>query len=387
MNIVKRIIYGLSVALLSSLAFVGILATTASIDFTDREKVKSWPIEAGTYEAFTDGILNVVEQESNGQIESLKTVVERSALNQEAIFAATDSVFTPEYWQGKYEPVIDSVYDWLDGTTSDLNFSVSFSDKSQEAATALEQSLATQLNLIPACSFEEIPQSFDALGAVCLPPGISPAMAASQFKEELLSEDSFVNSIKLTDEDFNLSDNILQNAPGYYTHLKNVPFYFLLTVVFLCGIILLSAKQPIRGLRRIGHSLSSAGLLSWIGFFITGKVFQGGISIEGEGSVQQLAREVVLPLSKTVVDSVANTGMWVSIVVLIVGILTWLAAFYWHKIHHHHEAEQIAKRSMASQQKKLPAPVNPDPIPPAEPETPAISVEEQVIQDEEELIK
>jgi len=369
MPAIKKMLHVISLSLLGFTLAVGLIAAAFSLMVTNREVIKSWPADAGIYPKISDQLLSLVQRgdEEGGQgEESLEESLDNSALNQDGLNSAIKTVYTPVYWQSKYEQFINAFYDWLDGTQPQLEFEIAFNDKTDQLARALESELAEQLARYPACPASLSPDDFDPLKANCLPTGLSAEQAASRFTRELTGSDSFLADAVITPDDINLDQEFEDTAPSAFAGLGSLPWILSAVVLIFALISVVTDKSWLHGLRKVGQTLFSVGLVSWIGFFL-GNRLAASFDLrppEGESNVDPDAfNDIAQPLARAVLDDFTRIGMWAALFVVILGVLVWLAAFIWHKTHHHNEAEAIAKKAMAgspsAKQPKLPPPIKP----------------------------
>lgn len=364
MHIAKTIFHILFSVMLSSLAFASILVIIASLTLTNRDTVKTWPVRSGFYDNIVDVGLGQITQEKNGQEVSLDTVIEESALDQQVIFNTISNQFSPEYIESKVDIIFDSVYDWLEGKTNQLKYDISLADKSDELVSALSQEVEKQLVSLPVCNPGQVTPSFDVLGATCLPPGVTPAIGASLLETELTGRDSVLNELRFSDKDIiadRPEDTIdqdgntnkilrsdIEHLPSYYSYLKNMPLILVSILALLVVLVTVTGQSMLKGLRRAGQTVFSAGLVAWVGFFLTNR-FSDSLTLDNFGNAKEaeIANKIIAPLFSTIIKDLSLTGIWVALVMVIAGILIWLTSFIWHKVHHHHEAEEIAKKAAA----------------------------------------
>lgn len=351
MSVLKAIAHFLSAFLLILVVSAGVSVLALSLNLTNRNVVSSWPVEAGTYNHLTESIFELMRQGDNGQ--DLEADLQNSLLKADGLAEAAASVLTPQYWQAKFESILNPTYDWLEGTVSTPSFVLSFADAKEPLSSALEEEVTSQLNGAPTCAVAG--GDFDIMSATCLPPGVSPAEASQEFTSELFGTDSPLTDVLLTGQDLTEEAPEAPNAFGAATAW---PWQFIVILLILTLLMGFSGKTPLRGFRRAGQTLFASGLIMWAGFYIAQKLVQN-FSVPADETNAEVVNELVNPLVRTVTTSVATTGMWVSLAVVIAGILVWLGTFFWHKVHHGDEAKAIAEKAKAQKEADLPKPVAP----------------------------
>lgn len=352
MRIIKAMAHGLIVALLGIVVFAMIALLTVGLNVTNREVVKSWPSEAGVYNNVPARLLSLVKLE-NGH--TLEANIDAGLLDAQRLKTVLGGVFPAAYFEEKVEAIIDPMYDWLEGKADELVFEVSLSDKSQELATALDKEVRTQLADAPVCSSNQSPEDFDILRAKCLPRGVSADQAAQEVTKQLTGKKSPLAQAEFSSEKLELDAETEQRLPQEFDRLKTVMWVLPVVAGVLVVLAGLTGKNSLFGFRRVGQTLFSIGALSWIGFYVTKYMSDRFTSIKSDDEqAQVLFAEVVNPLLKSVVNSLTGTGMWVTLTVIVVGILIWLATFFWHKVHHEPDSSKSK-----SDNPTLPKPIKP----------------------------
>ncbi|HEX9595105.1 MAG TPA: hypothetical protein VF996_03175 [Candidatus Saccharimonadales bacterium] len=371
MEILRKVFHALVVGLLSFVVFTGIAASTFSLVLTNPNTIKSWPIDAGIYPKLTGQLLSATQKpeeiqgegEAGEAEEALQDALGDSPLDKDRLDRAVSSVFAAGYWQEKFETVIDAFYGWLDGSQPELEFEIAFNDRNAELADALEAELAQQLAEYPRCPAGTNFENFDPLSASCLPQGVSPAKAAKEFSDDIRQKD-FLKGAVISSDEIDFDEEFKQSAPSAFAAVSNFPLILALIAGLLVVLAVFSAKSRLRGLRKTGQLLFGIGLVSWLGFFIGNRIGAEFELVKDPGNAnEEVFAELGQPLIKTAFEDLTSVGLWVALVVVLVGTLLWLGAFIWHKAHHSSEAEQIAKRAAEQKSKpdpKLPKPVKPD---------------------------
>ena len=356
MRIIKAIFHGLSVAGLTLIATLTILVLTLTFNLTNREVVKSWPVESGLYGQVPNLALSLIEQE-NGQ--SFDEAIDKGLLDATELKTVLGQVFPAQYWQSKVNGVLDPTYDWLEGKSPALAFKLSLADKSDELIEALGDEIRTQLADAPVCTSNQTNRDFDVLTAKCLPRGVSPKLAAASFTDQLTKGgDSPLKEAEFDSDELKLPSGLREQGPEDYARVKALSWILPALMVLFVLLVGISGKSLLHGFRRSGQTLFSVGIFSWLGFYLSQR-FLIPIRIPTEDARQEAVfDQAINPFVNTVVDTIATTGLWVSLTVVIAGILIWLATFIWHKIHHEPEAHIISETSSKADP-TLPKPVAP----------------------------
>lgn len=357
MRIIKAIFHGAFIGLLGLLTVLSITIIVIIMNLTNRDIVKSWPAESGLYNNVTNQLLALLKQQGeDGQ--SFEQALGEGLLDEERIKVVLGEVLPPEYWKTTVENVLDPTFDWLEGKAPELQFSVPLSAKANELADAMGKEIETQLANAPKCPSGQNQEDFDVLTAKCLPAGVSPASAAATFSNQLKGPDSPLDEIELSSDKLELPERLRDEGPNDFARLKMLPWILGGILVFLILVAGFTGKNVLYGFRRVGQVLFSTGALSWLSFYLI-KRFGNSFKLNTDNPDElNIFNNVVNPLVKTIINSVTTTGLWVSLVVVIIGVLIWLATFIWHKVHH----EPAAKTSSGpgtDKEATLPKPVAP----------------------------
>lgn len=356
MRIIKAIFHGLSVAGLTLVATLTILVLTLTLNLTNRDVVKSWPVESGLYGQVPNVALSLIEQE-NG--ESFDEAIDKGLLDSTRLKNLLSQVFPAQYWQSKVDGVLDPTYDWLEGKAPALAFKISLADKSDELVEALGDEIRTQLKDAPVCSASQSNKDFDVLTAKCLPRGVSPKSAAASFTDQLTKDGkSPLKEAEFDSDELKLPSGLRERGPEDFARVKALSWILPSLLVLFVLLVGISGKSLLHGFRRAGQTLFSVGIFSWLGFYLAQR-FLIPIRIPTEDARQEAVfDQAINPFVNTVVDTISTNGLWVSLTVVIAGILIWLATFIWHKVHHEPEVKHATERSF-KEEPTLPKPVEP----------------------------
>lgn len=357
--------HALTVGLLGLSLALGISAVTIALIVTNRDTIKSWPLEGGIYPKITGQILDSTTRDNaqgpgRQEANKLDRALVDSPLDRDRLEDALDAVFTPSYWQIKFESLIDSFYDWLDGSLGELEFNIVFNDRNDELAAAMETELAKQLADYPVCSSSVSLNDFDPITASCLPRGLSASRAASQLAADIKDGD-FLADARLSSDEIEWNQDFIDNAPAVYAGIKTLPFTLGLVVLVLTALAIFTDKSRLRGIKKTGQLFFGIGLISWLGFFIGNRIgARFEFASNPDNASEQALAEVLQPLIRVAFDDFTTTGLWVSLTVVIAGTLLWLSAFIWHKVHHDEQAAAPAAPQAPKDSPKLPKPIKPD---------------------------
>jgi len=259
---------GLAVAICAYLLGVLLIfAATAAVFtfFTSKpSSIKTVLQNSGIYERLPNTILdNYIKKQS---------VIDRDSapLQQPEIRDSVNAAFSPQILQTNGEELVDGVYDWLNGKTSQPNFTLDFTASKQILASGVGAYAEKRANGLPVCTLAQLRQldaaKIQAFSADCLPPGVSASQARAQVENEIAADREFLpdpvlTSTSLKDENGKpVFSTATQEVPNRFQQLKSV-FWVLLGACALlaAGVIFLSTER-FKGLGRLGKVLVSAAV-------------------------------------------------------------------------------------------------------------------------------
>lgn len=264
MSILRKILVVFLAGLLP--LFLLLLALDINLNRTlgSSESIKKPLADSGIYSAVVPGVLE--------QIKISEDDSEGLSLNDPNVKAIAERTFTPQFLQENTEKVLDSMYRWLDGKTSIPDFKIDISSLKDTFVAEAVKAAQERAAKLPACPAGLSGASdFDPFGANCLPRGVTPTLAGTQIKDNLNSSDSFLkdavvtaDTIKFGNSNQSVFADQLKDVPNYFQNAKRLPLYLaILITLIILGITFLSISRT-HGLRRVGISLLSVGIVLFI---------------------------------------------------------------------------------------------------------------------------
>lgn len=235
---------------------IGCLALVISyalLDMTllNESVAKRWLANSGAYESLRGQLLDSAKQQSSGIVSA--------PLTGDDVAAALDAAITEQVVQRKAESVVDIVYDWLHGGRRTIEFSVSFTERTDAFYDTLEQRLADALGRLPTCTNLQELANVEAGQLTCLPPQVSAGQLAEKSIDPLRSN-GYAFATPITEKAFNFPQEQavqLANLPTYVRYLQLLAIAAL--VSFLVASAYLLIKRRSSGLIIIGTSSLLAG--------------------------------------------------------------------------------------------------------------------------------
>lgn len=270
----KNFVGALGVALLPVMLFsFGILFSAYQI-LGSPTPVKQALDESGIYEAAIGSAL----KRSSAEVGASAT--SSLPLQDPGVQQAIEKAIPPDYLQSKSEGALDSVYRWLQGDTSSLQFSINVEDAKGKLADELAAYTQQRTTTLPVCeNDQDLTAVTNPLNATCVPAQFDPAAAGQTVKNEILSNQDFLPNSELAANDITNDqgqplDQQLKVVPAVYEQVVlGTIITGALGVLCIAAILLLSGDLR-SGLKRLGWSALPVGiitvLLAWgAGFALT----------------------------------------------------------------------------------------------------------------------
>src|SRR6266496_1990148 len=167
MNFLRALAASL-LSLICSIA-VGFFVILATLQTTvlDRNETKAWLRDSGVYQT---ALTNVIDNNP-----TITQQLEDNPIPQDTLKAALNQTFPSNYVQAGTEKIIDSTYDWLDGSTPEITFEINTTDKKEAFVTSLAALLEPQTATLPRCASLA---AFDPGNPPCIPPGYTAKQLA-----------------------------------------------------------------------------------------------------------------------------------------------------------------------------------------------------------------
>ncbi len=344
MHMFKVISFWFTFLLLNTALVLALVITPVSMHLTNRQSLKNWVSDP----ELLDGVLEVVPtllseafegEEEAGLVQISEDII---GVDMQQLVKAAEDVLTPAYLTEKIFPVIDGVYDWLEGATDSPEFNIVLSDRLTALADAVSGPLKSELAKLPACpSNLQYSPDFNPIEALCVPPGTDVSFIVDEFTRQLTASPEIAD-ISFSSDDMEFDEELLTTAPTVYSGISNLPYIFGAMVLLLSAAFVLLAKSFKKGLNKLSWIFIVNGTFTGLSFWILGNtdIF---IKINTSDGVNDLVEENILkPLLTAVLGDIARTGLLISLFAVAVGVVILLANYTHHKITH--EQKESSKK-------------------------------------------
>jgi hypothetical protein len=315
MKILSILGRGVLLSLASLTIGVWILTMAFQLSLFNRSAVLGWLDHSGAYDHAVDAIVKL--QDSGTEQQSLET----SALSQ-----AIDNTLTPAFVKQSTETAVNSIFDWLEGKSDTLAFSIPLSEKRDELQRQLTETLAPQFKNLPTCQ-----SNFSGISledAECLPSSNTADQAASTAAQQYVESSDFLSK-PLTEDA--LGQGVFaatSRLPEAFQSLSTLSWTLpIATIVFGAAYIVLS-EQKLRGGRKLaGNILLSAGITTALGLVLWLGSGSSAFNKVADGQEAALINDIVRPILAQVFTGV---GFWLTIFagsVSLLCIAAWILLF------------------------------------------------------------
>lgn len=358
----------LTLALLLYAPLLLILPTVISLNATLNKPtfIKEKVAEAKLYPALSTYILEQINKSTEASASPL-------------IGQTATEVFTPTALQEVFEPVVDSIYTWLDNPQEKFDISINTKSLQDSFKAKLDQNLGTQLATLPPCSRSLQPTSTDPYQLNCIPAGVSiesirtEAQAQINQNRDLAEQETIsltepeqptpvesqspdaapVETKKTEAPQLNI-DQFKMLAKIYRITKASTPWIIGLLVITTAVILALSSSW-IQGVKRTGIFLAVNGGLLLISSVGTSFLFRTLLPVPAtDESIGAAGREIADLLTRHMLATTRNFA----IAYLVIGIIAIISAIVLKKksapskaeeaIPQEHTADELGEKSSSS---------------------------------------
>lgn len=360
----------LTLALLLYAPLLLILPTVISLNATLNKPtfIKEKVAEAKLYPALSTYILEQINKSTEASASPL-------------IGQTASEVFTPTALQEVFEPVVDSIYTWLDNPQEKFDISINTKSLQDSFKAKLDQNLGTQLATLPPCSRSLQPTSTDPYQLNCIPAGVSIESIRTEAQAQInqnrdlaeqetisLTEDSTaapapeapqspdaapVVSEQTKAPQLNV-DQFKMLAKLYRITKASTPWIIGLLVITTAAILALSSSW-IQGVKRTGIFLAVNGGLLLISSVGTSFLFRTLLPVPAtDESIGAAGREIADLLTRHMLATTRNFA----IAYLVIGIIAIISAIVLKKksapskaeeaIPQEHTEDELGEKSSSS---------------------------------------
>jgi hypothetical protein len=292
--------------------------------------IKGALAESGFYDS---ALASVVEQttDAEGGGDS------QTSSGQAAVQKAIKDAIPASYIQDQTSGVLDGVYAWMQGKSTDLQFAIDLTPVKTDLVNSLTEQARARAQTLPACGPNDtVTADSDPFSATCLPAGTNPDQVAEKTRQTVLESEMFKDA-SITPQsmqkkgDRPLSEQLAPVKDGYQSLRKALYISGLLVVVFIGGTILLSLPRR-TGIRRVSYILLAVGAtgiaIALIGSGIARAIIES-LAKDSNGELYVKAAEAF----QLLVDKLRNWWIILGCLSVAIGIAAIVGVKLWSKGH------------------------------------------------------
>jgi len=254
--------------------------------FFNEQTIKNSLSESGIYDEFIVAAIEKVQTESTDENnpDGLPdvTMVENPQsdegedeflpLEDNELKEVINKSITPATIQKHTETLISSLFNWLNKTTENIEFSIDMTDTKNLFIENLSNHAADKVAALPACTLQDANMDTNnVFDITCRPPGFTAAQAAEIAREELTKgeflEDPIITEELLSGDESDEGENqsieeSLSFLPGVFSIISTATIPLLLLLIGV-SIGYVMTRRPIKnGLKKLGWRFLTTGLVS-----------------------------------------------------------------------------------------------------------------------------
>lgn len=221
--------------------------------------LKQWMAESKIYDNVVASLI----------ADAAKADADRATLyNSQAVLQLADRTFTTDLVAQSVGTFLDSNYAWLKGETTEPTFSIDLSKQREAFATEVGGYVEARLTGLPVCSAAQLSQlqiPVDPLTINCRPASINATTEGKRVSQGIL-DSSFLSNSVITAKTVGQEGSQpyyadLSRLPQAFQISQKLPVVFAVAALIAALAVLYLAQTRRSGLRSIGFTLASAGLL------------------------------------------------------------------------------------------------------------------------------
>lgn len=292
--------------------------------------VKQTLDQSGVYD---NAVASIIKENATKSGAATQEASDTSAVIQKAVADSVSAGYVKEQAGG----VLDGLYAWLNGTTSDLNFSVDLAPVKTSLIDNLTKQAAVRVQSLPTCEpAAQIAPDADAFSLTCLPAGVPSDQIVTQTQAQILKSDLFKNSTvtpqTLDSSGQPLAAKLKSFKQGYQTAKQTMYATGVASVLAIVAIILLSRPRQ-AGVKRAAYALITTGSLGIITALV-GKaalqpIIQGLVEKSGSAEGTKITAAV-----QALVGNICNWWLGLGIISVLVAIAMLVSVKIWNSKHH-----------------------------------------------------
>jgi len=279
--------------------------------------------------AYTAAAERLSSEASNAAVEEAGLPLDTARVKQ-----AASSSFPPETVEQNSEQLIDSVYDWLQGTTEQPQINIDLQPYTAAFTQSVGNQTVAQVQGLPVCTLTQLrqidPNNLDIASLPCLPPGINLETTKQQAIDKVVASNEFLQNPVVTtdnlpkDDQGNTVFDNAKNVPAAYQWSMRLPFIFgAFALLSATAVIALGWNEWRVAAKRLAWPLVWTGAIVAVASFVIRAMFD--TATEPDGVASRLAggdfKEVILAFLSGLEQAYTGRLLMFGIIYLVIGIV------------------------------------------------------------------
>lgn len=298
---------------------IWLLALQTSI--FNQAAVKQGIADANVYNAFIPELSKTIQTQSSGQTTNI--------LTSDALATALKNTFNSAYIKTQTESIIDSSYNWINGTTSEISFNIPVNKNRETLIQELAKVIEPTVNELPTCS--ALSQT-SIQSITCRPSSKTGSEFATNLATQAVDSLGMLSApITSTNLGSNTGNSFLSQLPFYYQVTKWLSAALAIIAVVFFGMMLLVSTEKARSLANFGRKLFFGSLIP---LCFGGAMFWLGSQSNGLPGLDQSTiamADVVVPLMQKLLQLIGGQLLFFGGTVAIISLAMWIGFKAVHK--------------------------------------------------------
>lgn len=251
----RRVALIISGSALRFLLFFGVGLICMVLVFGNRNNIDKSMKETHASSRFVDAMISEMQKNNPGS---------SIPLNDPEVQTIIKSAFSESVIQTSSQSIINGTYDWLEGKTNEVHFTVDFRQAREQLANGISAYAFTKLGSKPTCF--AIPEQIDPFTAGCKPPFTNLNEEQQKFAADLAGSEGFLPKAVFTEADLPKSKQgktlTEQYAyiPKLYEAARLMPFVLPLIILGLVGLWIWLSSNKRHGFQQVGIAFIGTGV-------------------------------------------------------------------------------------------------------------------------------
>lgn len=347
MNILRRLLVGIS-AIVFLLTLIAALIVTPPVSIlTNRNNIKHWVKDTGTYDTVVATVLEAAGKSSNNTPPPEEQKDEGPDFTDPGFQDAIKKSISPAFLQQTFERIVDSSYDWMEGKTKKPEITLDLGQFKKDFGTNLGAYLTKRMNSLPICTAQQMRAmngDVDPFKTTCRPKDYNVEQKSAQFTSDFINNKDFLPKTTLSAEDIKIRErfkgevietslfDILARvkAPERFQSGKTALFVLWGIVAATALVIIAASHNRRRGISFVGWALLVLGIFQALISLLSSTAFNmitQKMQSNPDGNQNAITTKLVQPIIKSVLGTYSSTLITIGAAIGITGAALIMVSF------------------------------------------------------------